>query len=161
IGKVQSFGGRVEEVTTTGLVAVFGLEPTEDAARRAAHAAVAIHKDAQRARASHGPGLDITIALHVAPLLIAPAGAPIEVDAGARRAEWSVLDHLMHGKAPGETIASAAAMPFLERRFELTRVDGSGSLEPVYRLTGQERRGLGLWGVMTPFVGRHDELGVL
>src|SRR5262249_21715099 len=85
----------------------------------------------------------------------------IEVDAGAKRAEWSVLDHLMHGKAPGETIASAAAMPFLERRFELTRVDGSGSLEPVYRLTGQERRGLGLWGVMTPFVGRHDELGVL
>ena len=30
-----------------------------------------------------------------------------------------------------------------------------------YRLTGQERRGLGPWGAMTRFVGRRDELEVL
>src|SRR5262249_4923593 len=30
-----------------------------------------------------------------------------------------------------------------------------------YRLTGQERRGLGLWGAMTRFVGRQEELDIL
>ena len=44
IAKVHSFGGRVEEVTPTGLVAAFGLDPAEDAPRRAAHAAMAIQK---------------------------------------------------------------------------------------------------------------------
>ena len=44
IAKVQSFGGRVEELTPTGLVAAFGLDPAEDAPRRAAHAAMAIQK---------------------------------------------------------------------------------------------------------------------
>src|SRR5262245_25141507 len=34
IAKVVSFGGRLEEVTPTGLVAAFGLEPIEDAPRR-------------------------------------------------------------------------------------------------------------------------------
>jgi len=37
IDKVRSFGGRVEELTPTGLVAAFGLDPVEDAPRRAAH----------------------------------------------------------------------------------------------------------------------------
>src|SRR5262249_3323217 len=44
VEKVESFGGRVEEVSPEGLMAVFGLEPIEDAARRAAHAALAIQK---------------------------------------------------------------------------------------------------------------------
>jgi len=161
IAKVQSFGGRVEEVTPTGLVAVFGLEPTENAARRAAHAAMAVRKDAQRARASHNAWPDITIALHVATLLFGLAGGRIEIDASAKRAEWSVLDRLMHVTEPDITIASAPAAPLLERRFELTRVEGAESREPIYRLTGRERRGLGLWGVMTPFVGRLEELGIL
>src|SRR5262245_41812585 len=44
----------------------------------------------------------------------------------------------------------------------MVQVDGSGSgVGPVYRLTGQERRGLGLWGAMTRFVGRDTQLEVL
>ncbi len=42
VEKVESFGGRVEELGPLGVVGVFGLEPIEDAPRRAAHAAVAI-----------------------------------------------------------------------------------------------------------------------
>jgi tetratricopeptide (TPR) repeat protein len=50
----------------------------------------------------------------------------------------------------------------LERRFELVPIDGgAGGADQPYRLTGQERRGLGLWGAMTQFVGREDELAVL
>src|SRR5439155_20464551 len=39
VEKVQSFGGQIEEVSLRGLVAGFGLEPIDDAPRRAAHAA--------------------------------------------------------------------------------------------------------------------------
>ena len=60
-------------------------------------------------------------------------------------------------------VISAAAAPFLERRFELTR-DGaveSGS-GPLYRLTRPERTGFGLGGrALAPFVGRERELTVV
>ncbi len=57
---------------------------------------------------------------------------------------------------------SAEAAPFLERRFELIPIDvGDGRAGQPYRLTGQERRGLGLWGAMTQFVGRRDEIEIL
>ena len=99
--------------------------------------------------------------MHVAPLLIGRVGTRIEIDAGAQRAQWPVLDQLLQGRAPHETMASGAAAPFLERRFELVRVDPEANGTPTYRLTGQERRGLGLWGAMTRFVGRREELDLL
>jgi tetratricopeptide (TPR) repeat protein len=158
ITKVHSFGGRVEELTPTGLVAAFGLEPAEDAPRRAAHAAIAIQKGAVRARESGDNVPESAIGLHVAPLPIGYVGSRIEIDAAAMRAEWLALDRLMQSTTPGETVVSLPAAPFLERRFELERLDerleGEG---PFYRLTGQERRGLGLWGAMTQFVGRENE----
>ena len=151
----------MEEVTPTGLVAAFGLDPAEDAPRRAAHAATAIQKVAERARESSGGAPGVTIGVHVAPLLIGRVGTRIEIYAGAQRAQSPILDQLLHGRAPGETVASGAAAPFLERRFELVRVDPVANGTPTYRLTGQERRGLGLWGAMTRFVGRREELDLL
>ena len=47
--KARSFGGRVEELGASGFVALFGLDPIEDAMRRAALAAVAMQLAAQRA----------------------------------------------------------------------------------------------------------------
>ena len=162
IAKVQSFGGRVEELTPTGLVAAFGLDPAEDAPRRAAHAAMAIQKLAARAREANGSEPEVLIGLHVASVLIGRVGPRIEIDAGAKRAQWPVLDQLLEGRAPGETVASGEAGTFLERRFEMVQVDGQmNGRAPVYRLTGQEQRGLGPWGAMTRFVGRREELEVL
>jgi transcriptional regulator with AAA-type ATPase domain/tetratricopeptide (TPR) repeat protein len=162
IAKVQSFGGRLEEVTPTGVVAAFGVEPTEDAARRAAHAAMAIQRGVQRGRERAATLIGVTIGLHVAPLLLSRVGTRVEVDAAAMRTAWPILEELLRVAAPGETVASGAAVPFLERRFDLVRVDGTADApEGVYRLTGQERGGLGLWGAMTRFVGRRDELEVL
>ena len=162
ITKVQSFGGRVEELTPTGLVAAFGLDPAEDAPRRAAHAAMAIQKLAGRAREANGSEPEVLIGLHVASVLIGRVGPRIEIDARAKRAQWPVLDQLLEGRAPGETVASGEAGTFLERRFEMVQVDGQmNGRAPVYRLTGQEQRGLGPWGAMTRFVGRREELEVL
>src|SRR5262249_37990294 len=75
--------------------------------------------------------------------------------------EWLILDRLARGSVPGQTVASAAAVPFLERRFELTPAEAPDGRERVYRFTGEERRGLGLWGAMTRFVGRQEELAIL
>jgi tetratricopeptide (TPR) repeat protein len=161
IAKVHSFGGRVEELTPTGLVAAFGLDPAEDAPRWAAHAAMAIQKLAARAREANGREPDVVIGLHVAPVLIGRVRARIEIDAGGKRAQWPVLDQLLEGRAPGETLASAEAGRFLERRFEMVQVDGQNGRAPVYRLTGREQRGLGPWGAMTRFVGRRLELEIL
>ena len=52
--KVHSFGGRIEESSPTGLVAVFGLEPVDNAPSHAALAALAIHGAAARARMRSG-----------------------------------------------------------------------------------------------------------
>jgi transcriptional regulator with AAA-type ATPase domain/tetratricopeptide (TPR) repeat protein len=162
IDKLQMFDGRVEELTPTGVVASFGVDRVDDAPRRAAHAAMVIHKGAARARegTSRMPG--VKMGIHVAQLLVGRSASRIDIDADAKRAQWPVLDQLLQAIAPDETGASAAAAPFLERRFELVPIGvGAGGADQPYRLTGQERRGLGLWGAMTQFVGRHDELEIL
>jgi DNA-binding NtrC family response regulator len=159
ITKVQSFGGRVEELTPTSLVAVFGVDSVEDAPRRAAHVALAIQRAAQRAREGGESVPGTTIGLHVAPLLIGRIGPRVELDGATLRAALPILGQLLRARQAGETVASSAAAPFLERRFELvglgTTTEGDLS---AYRLTGEERRGLGLWGRMTRFVGRANAL---
>src|SRR6185312_11561742 len=50
IDKLRAFGGRVEELTPTGVVASFGVDLVDDPPRRAAHAAMVVHKGAARAR---------------------------------------------------------------------------------------------------------------
>ena len=162
IDKLQTFGGRVEEVTPTSVVAAFGVDPVEDAPRRAAHAAMVIHKRAERAREDKSRTPGVKIGIHVAQVLIGRSASRVDIDAEAKRAQWAVLDQLLQTIGTSETVASAAAVPFLERRFELVPLDvGAQSVDRPYRFTGQERRGLGLWGAMTKFVGRHDEVEVL
>jgi transcriptional regulator with AAA-type ATPase domain/tetratricopeptide (TPR) repeat protein len=162
ITKVQSFGGRVEELTPTSLIAVFGVDSVEDAPRRAAHVALAIQRGVQRARERGESVPGTTISLHVAPLLIGRFGPRVEIDGAALRAELPILGQLLRAREAGETVASSAAAPFLERRFELVGLGtiAEGDLS-AYRLTGEERRGLGLWGRMTRFVGRANDLEAL
>ena len=51
--KAESFGGRVEALGPLSVVAAFGLEPVEDAPRRAAHAAIAMRKVARARPIDH------------------------------------------------------------------------------------------------------------
>ena len=147
IDKLQSFGGRVEELAPTSVVASFGVDLVDDAPRRAAHAAMVIHKGAARAGEGMSRALTVKIGIHVALLLVGRSESRIDIDAQAKRAQWPVLDQLLQTIGTDETVASAAAAPFLERRFELVPIAvGQGGSGQAYRLTGQERRGLGLWG---------------
>ena len=54
IDKLQAFGGRVEELTPTGVVAVFGVDLVDDPSRRAAHAATPVTSSAPAAARSQG-----------------------------------------------------------------------------------------------------------
>jgi tetratricopeptide (TPR) repeat protein len=162
LAKMQSFGGRLEEISPTGLIAAFGMDSFDDAPRRAAHAALAIHRDVERARESGGVAPTVTVGLHVASLLIGRVGTRIEINAEDKRVHWPVVEGLTHEREPAAILVSAASEPFLERRFELTPLAGAAERrERVYRLAGRERHGLALWGSTTRFVGRQGELAAL
>ncbi|MBI3624638.1 MAG: AAA family ATPase [Candidatus Rokubacteria bacterium] len=162
VDKVQSFGGRVEEMSPTGIVAAFGLEPVEDAPRRAVHAAMAIHNAAERAGRIETESSPVKIGIHVGQFLVGQAAGGPEIDLDAKRQAWAVLDALLARGEPATTVISGAAATFLERRFHLVPL---GALEGVrgqaYRLGGRERTGLGLGRRMVRLVGRRDDLELL
>src|SRR6266478_4143151 len=160
--KVHNFGGRVEELSQTSLCASFGLEPVEDAPRRAAHAAMAMQKAAERTRHGGASGFLVSIGLHVAQLPIGRSGAWAEIEADAKRTQWTVLDAILDCARDDEIVLSAETVSFLERRFEISPAPrSSASGRQVFRLGAHERRGLGLWGRIGPLVGRTREIELL
>src|SRR5262249_31183965 len=98
----------------------------------------------------------VTIAIHVAPALVGGPGGTPRIDLDSRRAAVSVLDALLDRSEPGAIRVSAAAAPFLERRFELDPGEPEGA---GLRLVGRERSGFGLGGrPLSPFLGRRREV---
>ena len=162
VEKVESFGGRIEELSPTGLVAAFGLEPVEDAQRRAAHTTMAILKAAERARSGKDKPLAVKLGIHVAQLLVGQGSGAPQIDLDGKRRAWSVLDALVERAEPDTTLVSVSAAALLERRFDLipvgTREQTSGQ---AYRLAGREREGLAPGRRMARFVGRQHELELL
>src|SRR5882724_2701996 len=163
VEKIESFGGQVEEVSPAGLMAIFGLEPVEDAPRRAAHAALAIQKVAGHARGRRSAEFpEVRVGLHLGEVLVARVGSAARVDHAAKREAWQQLEAFMESAEAGTVLVSEATRPFLERRFVLAPVAaGDGTAGTVYRLVGLERTGLGLGERLTPFVARSHELDQL
>ena len=151
--KVRSFGGRIEEMQADGLLATFGLEPDEDAPRRAAYAALAVRTLAARARRDAGPVPAVTLALHTEFLPVTRAGDLVQVDADARGQAQRAVDVLLGTAAPGSVVATAAASRFLARRFDLLPLEASGT--GACRVLRNAEVG------RTRFVGRERELRLL
>jgi adenylate cyclase len=162
IEKTRSFGGRVEDLGPTGIVAAFGLEPVEDAARRAAHAAVAIRKAVERGRHTEPPGATVRLGIHMTHLLVGYGVRDIRLDLDGKPRAWQVLEGLVRRADSDGTIVSETAAPFLDRRFALAplSVESSGD-GPIYRLDGVERVGLGSVRHLTTLAGRGHELELL
>ena len=160
VEKVQSFGGRVEELGPTGIVASFGLEWREDAARHAAHAAMAMQRAAVHARRDAlAPGLKAGI--HVGQFLIGEGGGGPQIDFASKREALNVLDSLLAVGAADAVLATEAAAPFLERSFDLEPVELAGSAGTAFRLGGRPRGTPGFGRPMAPFVGRRHDLELL
>ncbi|HEV8440856.1 MAG TPA: sigma 54-interacting transcriptional regulator [Methylomirabilota bacterium] len=159
VDKVESFGGRIEEMSPRGIGAVFGVEPAEDATRRAAHAATAIQKAVERADQQEGERFAVKIGIHVGQVLVGQAGSSIEIEADAKRTEWAVLEAMLVSAVAGAIVVSRAAAPFLERRFRLQ--PAGEPTAPVYALGARGRAGGAPEGRRVAFVGRRQELDLL
>jgi transcriptional regulator with AAA-type ATPase domain/tetratricopeptide (TPR) repeat protein len=156
VEKAQSFGGRLEERSPTGILAAFGLDPVEDATRRAAHAAMAILRAVQRLRSDEDPSGAVTLAIHVDECLVGQAGGVAQIDLDGKRTAWAVLDALMAAAEPDSIAVSETARPFLERDFGL---EGAG--QPAYRLRATASPGTGSRRRTAAFAGRRHELELL
>jgi tetratricopeptide (TPR) repeat protein len=161
VEKAESFGGRVEELDATGIDAVFGLEPLEDAPIRAAHAALAMLNAADRARRSPGPALGVTLALHAGQFALEPTGGGAQMGPAERLQADSMLEALLARAEPGTILVSGGAAPFLKRRFDLVPLGPPEERHPVYRLGGREHPAPGIMRRMARFVGRQHELELL
>jgi DNA-binding NtrC family response regulator/tetratricopeptide (TPR) repeat protein len=151
--KVRSFGGRIEETHAEGLLASFGLEPDEDAPRRAAYAALAVRTLAARARRETGAAPAVTMALHTEVLPVTREGNVAQVGADARGQALRAVDGLLGAAAPGAIVATAAARRFLARRFDLMPLEAGGAGACRILRVAEPGR--------TRFVGRERELRLL
>ncbi len=147
--KVRSFGGQIEELGADSLLAVFGLEPDEDAPRRATYAALAMATHAGRAGDAAAA---LTVALHTDFLPVIRDGESARVDPGATGEARSALQSMLDVAPAGTVAATAAAARFLARRFELAPLaDAAGGCR-VVRSAEPGR---------TRFIGRERELRLL
>ena len=157
--KARSFGGRVEELGASGFVALFGLDSVEDAMRRAALAAVAMQRAAQRTPGGD-PGLAIRIGLDLGSFLLGRLQDASLVDPEDKRLALGAMGALLEGVEPGTIVVSAAGAPFLARGFDLMPLGGAPGRRSAFRFGGIER-GEVASGRRPRFVGRDDELDLL
>jgi DNA-binding NtrC family response regulator/tetratricopeptide (TPR) repeat protein len=160
VEKIQTFGGRVEDMSPTGIVAAFGLEPIEDAPHRAALTAVAIHKAAERAGGGDGAAIRVRSGIAVRRVLVGSSRGGAQVDLDGKREAWTALDALLGLAEPGAILVDEAAAAFVSRHFDLAPV-GSSAAGPVQRLVATDRPGAGRGRRAPIFVGRARELGLL
>jgi two-component system, NtrC family, response regulator AtoC len=162
VEKIQSFGGRVLELGRSGVVGAFGLEPGEEAPRRAVLAATAIVKAAEHhARADAGEAA-VRLAIHTGQLLVGHLDGVGSVDSESRRVATATLERLVTLAPAGVIALSAEAAALVERWFDVALL---AAAEPPagqsYRIASREHTGLEIKGRMSPFVGRRHELGVM
>jgi DNA-binding NtrC family response regulator/tetratricopeptide (TPR) repeat protein len=161
IDKVQSFGGRVEELGPTGLVASFGLEWLEDAPRHAAHAATVMQNAAAQARRD-GPAPHLKTGIHVGQLLIGDGGGAAQIDLETKREAIQLLDLLLAAGEADNVLVTGVAAPFLERSFDLEPLGlGESGNGTAFRLAGRPLGVPEFGRPIAPFVGRRHDLELL
>jgi DNA-binding NtrC family response regulator/tetratricopeptide (TPR) repeat protein len=159
--KIGAFGGRIEDIRTNDVVAIFGLEPQEDATARAAHVAAAARAAARNAaRHSHAP--IVRAAIHVSRAFVGTIGGDTFADPSDKVLAAATLRELVARAPAGTAVVSAAAVPFLARRFVLGAVPGDDTGDGSRIIVGLEATGLGIGGrPLTCFVGREHEMEAL
>jgi tetratricopeptide (TPR) repeat protein len=159
VDKLRGFDGHVEELSPTGILAVFGIEPVEDASSRAALAAIAFLNAAQTSRRSGREACPIKIAIHVDQIIVGRMDPVVQLDAERKHHVRGVLEGLLAAAASDTIALSTAAARVLERRFDVMSAGESGTASKTYRLVGREHAGLRRRA--TRFVGRRAELTFL
>jgi DNA-binding NtrC family response regulator/predicted ATPase len=159
VDKVRAFGGRVENLSPAALLGVFGLEPAEDAPRRAALAAIAIRKGLRRGGGDDAAA-SIRLGIHAGHFMIGRLGETSMVDQEATREALGTLDALLAGATDDVIRVSPVAAPLLARRFDLVLAPGLPDGPATYRLEGIESADRAV-GQLARFVGRVHDLDFL
>jgi DNA-binding NtrC family response regulator len=130
VEKIESFGGRIEEVGSMAITAAFGLEPVDDAHRRAVLAALAVQNAVERRRP--GGGLRAKIGIHIVRVLLRRSAGVVEIHPGAREAAWAVLAALTAGE-PGRILIEAAdrGAPTVGPPLDVEALDASLGSQPT------------------------------
>jgi predicted ATPase len=123
--KVHSFGGRIEEGGPTGMLAVFGVEPVDNAPSHAALAALAIRNALAHLHGTSSGMADVVIAIHCDDHLVGRQDLTATIAVDGKATTWSVLETLVAVDRPGAVVVTEAVVPFLTRRFVLERLPDS------------------------------------
>src|SRR5262245_44484771 len=159
VGKIQTFGGRVEEIGQSSVDATFGAEALDDAPRRAANGALGVVKGCETGE--EGAAL-LRVAIHASSVLVGRVAGTAKIDRAEMRRVSDELDTLLTLTAPGTIALTGATAPLLDRRFKLVTLSGIPSQGgPPLRLAGRGEFGLGFTARMSPFVGRAQEMDLL
>ncbi|HET7875100.1 MAG TPA: sigma 54-interacting transcriptional regulator, partial [Methylomirabilota bacterium] len=162
--KVRSFGGQVEAIEDAGLLAAFGIDPAEDAAGRAAHAALAVLKVRERVHAADREGPSVRMAIHECPARVRRRDGSAELDEEGRRRAAGALESLLAEAPPDSAVVSTQLAGALQTRFELSSSSASElAAGAAYRVVGRlQKAGEPRENLLIPlFVGRQDELAIL
>jgi len=157
LDKAQSFGGWIARVSPAGAVVAFGVEPAENAPRRAVHAAAAVRRLATRARRDDPARPEVRSAIHTATLAVARTDGEVTLEPERARHATTVLESLASHADSGHVVVSASAAVALGRHFELEPLSAEVDGEVVYRLVSHAEREVG----GARFVGRERELSLL
>jgi hypothetical protein len=162
VEKIESFAGRIEDAGPSRILAAFGVEPIEDAPRRAALAAMAIQNALVRRHDSDAPRAEVVIVVHADRCPVADVGGRAQIDGDAKRRAAETFEALRAGATPDTVVVSDAARSLLGGRFEVGEPPSSDlRTVPGRRLVGYDQHRYGLAGRPGPFLGRDRELGVL
>jgi DNA-binding NtrC family response regulator/tetratricopeptide (TPR) repeat protein len=161
VEKIESFAGRIEEAGPARIVAAFGIDPAEDAPRRAALAAMAMLNACLRVRPVQARRVGVTIAIHADQCPVAEVGGRARIDEDAKRQAVLVLAELRARWEPDAILVSETARSFLGRRFDFAEPADDWPSSAGHRLLGYQPHRFGVGGHPGPFVGREYELETL
>ena len=162
VDKIRMLGGRVEELSPSTVLGLFGLEAVEDAPKRAALTAIAILNAKQRATDSAGESVAIRVGIHSAQFTLGLIGDTVVIEPGAKQDAWSVVTGLIELSPPDCALASPETARSLQRSFVLQPlvIDGEGSPR-AYQVEGRLSMWPGASVSRTRFVGREQDLALL
>lgn len=173
---IERYGGLVEKFVGDAVMAIFGAPVAhENDPERGLRAALAMHGQMPALNAVWAPRLAQPLALHIGvntgPVVTGSLGAGIDAPYAVTGDTVNVASRLQAAAQAGETLVGPLTHQLTQHAFTfeaLGEVRMKGKTEPVraYRLVGEAdapraARGLGALGVVTPLVGRDDELNQL
>ncbi|HEY3066955.1 MAG TPA: sigma 54-interacting transcriptional regulator [Methylomirabilota bacterium] len=162
LDKVRTFGGRVEAVSLTGVVAAFGVDPVEEAPDRAGHAAMAIQRAFDRERETGRRLPVLRQGIHFGHFVVGQGSGALELAEEAKAPAIAALEQIMASADAPAIVVSDSAAPVLQRAFDLIELgERAGARTPVFALVGLARGVFGQARLVATFVGRHRELELL